>query len=165
MIEWNEDVEHVRRAILKAHAAVVRSGYARSSRARLKNMRQACGELNTALEVLQPAPGDRPPQIMGGSTMSVNRRRPKGYRKSWDQSRLTDDPEATLDLILIAGTEERVGEYVDLDRWREVVKGWTPEQRREVEDYSAAVHLAASDNYGVKVPPRPAVLDSLRKPS
>jgi hypothetical protein len=75
----------------------------------------------------------------------------------------SDDPEATLDLILIAGTEERVaGEVIETTGWLNVVKSWTPEQRRAVEDYCGAVHLRASDNDDVEVPPRPAILDSLR---
>jgi hypothetical protein len=39
------------------------------------------------------------------------------------------------------------------------VKGWTPDQRKEVEQYCGAVHLSASDNEDVVVPERPEFLD------
>lgn len=40
----------------------------------------------------------------------------------------------------------------------EVVRGWTPQQREEAERWAGAVHLAASDNDDVTVPPRPSFL-------
>lgn len=37
---------------------------------------------------------------------------------------------------------------------------WTREERRAVCDWAAAVHVAASDNEGVRLPARPTVLDA-----
>ncbi len=40
------------------------------------------------------------------------------------------------------------------------VATWTPEQREQAAEWASLVHLSASDNDDVKVPPRPAFLDT-----
>lgn len=40
----------------------------------------------------------------------------------------------------------------------EEVKGWDQPTRRDVCEYVGAVHLVASDNHGVRIPPMPQVL-------
>lgn len=54
MIEPGRDADHIRRATIAAHAAVVRAMNARSRRALLNNVKLAMGELNTILEVVPP---------------------------------------------------------------------------------------------------------------
>lgn len=64
-----------------------------------------------------------------------------------------DDPERTLDMLMLVEEFDR-GE--DSENALATVIGWTPEQREEAERWAGAVHLAASDNDDVEVPPRPA---------
>lgn len=54
--------------------------------------------------------------------------------------------EAVRNLLLLVGVS-RAG-----------IKRWTPEERKQVADWAAAVHLAASDN-PVLVPPMPGILN------
>jgi hypothetical protein len=44
---------------------------------------------------------------------------------------------------------------------QEQVEGWTEEQRQQAARWAVAVHLSASDNDDVEVPPRPAFLDEV----
>jgi hypothetical protein len=54
MIQADADARHIRRAVLAAHEALLRSLNARSRRAQLKNGRIVMGELLTILEVIPP---------------------------------------------------------------------------------------------------------------
>lgn len=65
------------------------------------------------------------------------------------ESSLRSTPGSTLSLLLLAGEDPPA---------LEVIEGWTPEQLAEVSRYAAAVHVKASDNDDVEIPPRPAVL-------
>lgn len=56
-----------------------------------------------------------------------------------------DDPEAAFNILMLTDAD------VSLD----VVKGWTPEQRYQAEEWAGAVHMSASDNDDIEVPPRP----------
>jgi ribosome modulation factor len=48
--------------------------------------------------------------------------------------------------------------FIDVDVDAATVESWTLEQRAQVQEYAAAVHLSASDNDDVIVPPRPDFL-------
>jgi hypothetical protein len=68
---------------------------------------------------------------------------------------LADIPEITFNLLSLAavpGTREITLEQVE---------AWTPAERHEVEQWAAAIHVAASDNDDVEIPPTPAVLLAL----
>jgi hypothetical protein len=58
------------------------------------------------------------------------------------------DVEATETLLLLT----------DYEIPRDVIEKWTPEQRAEAGNYAMRVHLKASDNLRVRVPPIPAFL-------
>jgi hypothetical protein len=63
----------------------------------------------------------------------------------------TRDDEVTSDLLRLATIEAPVA----------LVATWTDEQVKQADEWTGAVHLRASDNDNVIVPPRPAFLEAL----
>ncbi len=62
------------------------------------------------------------------------------------------DNEVTFDMTLLVG-EDTVGTVTP-----EIVAGWTDQECQAVEIYCGAVHLHASDNDDIPIPPVPACL-------
>jgi hypothetical protein len=71
---------------------------------------------------------------------------------------------AVLDMVQYERDDESIQCALLLTDLKEVpldvIAGWTLEQCIQVHDWALAVHMNASDNDDVVVPPRPAVLDA-----
>lgn len=55
-------------------------------------------------------------------------------------------------------------QLADADVPMEVIEKWTPEERKQAQDWAGAVHLSASDNDDVVVPPKPKHVADNAKP-
>lgn len=102
----------------------------------VQEMRDVVAALNGAIAFLiaSPPKGERFPEI------------PVPY--VWKR-----DDEATANLCCLVAEVDGVTP--------EMIASWTDEEVQAVEDYVGAIHLSASDNDDVIVPPRPACLPRL----
>ena len=64
---------------------------------------------------------------------------------------LTDD-ELLTNILLLTLDEDKMPAP-------EGIASWSPEEREEVVAWASAIHFTASDNEGIEIPPKPAVLE------
>lgn len=108
----------------------VRASGSDGSKCELRDIGRPAGELDEAIDAARGATTkEAPPE------------------SAWER-----DDSVLLDLLHLADTG---GECVTL----EDIAGWTDEQCQYAEQWAAAVHLRASDNDEVEVPPRPTCVD------
>lgn len=75
-----------------------------------------------------------------------------------DKNSISPTEVADVLLLVFGGGGEFGIPDPDCDAMSKIIEDWSYQQRQDVIDYADAVYAVASDNTGIKIPPKPQCL-------